>query len=113
MPLTAGKYVTTNGTPNKGRQTMQSDAYGPSDMAMLVAGQLTPSLTGLTGGTATDLDGVATASLAVGLIRMTLVSGELGFYELQAGTDAESSPDVIRPDDYAASANEKIWKRVL
>jgi hypothetical protein len=32
------------------------------------------------------------------------------FYVLEAGTNVESSPDVIRPDDFAAGTNEKVWK---
>ena len=32
------------------------------------------------------------------------------FYQLTSGTDAESAPDVIRPDDYSASTNQKVWK---
>ena len=31
-------------------------------------------------------------------------------YTLVAGTDAESLPDVIRPVDYNASTNAKVWK---
>jgi hypothetical protein len=31
-------------------------------------------------------------------------------YRLEAGTDAEDAPSVIRPDDYAESTNEKVWK---
>jgi hypothetical protein len=33
-----------------------------------------------------------------------------GYYELEIGTDAESLPDVVRPNDYAAVSNEKVWK---
>ncbi len=31
-------------------------------------------------------------------------------YELTTGTDAESIPDIVRPNDYAASTNEKVWR---
>ena len=31
------------------------------------------------------------------------------YYILQEGTDAESLPDIARPDDYAASTNERVW----
>ena len=31
------------------------------------------------------------------------------YYVLREGTDAESLPDVVRPNDYAASTNERIW----
>lgn len=68
-----------------------------------------PQLTGLTGGTSTDLDSVVTVSRDVGELVDLTVGGVLRVYELQAGTTAESSPNTIRPDDYASSTNEKIW----
>lgn len=68
-----------------------------------------PSLTGLTGGTSTDLDSVATVSRSIGEVVDLTVGNDLRIYELQSGTTAESSPGTIRPDDYAASTNEKIW----
>lgn len=42
--------------------------------------------------------------------RDTGSSNVLRNYELVSGTDAESSPDVIRPTDYATTTNEKVWK---
>ncbi len=33
-------------------------------------------------------------------------------YKLYAGTDAESVDAIIRPDDYNASTNTKVWKSV-
>lgn len=71
-------------------------------------------LTGLTGGTGTDLDGIATANGAVsaGEIVAVTLSDAVSFYQLQSGTDSEDSPTVIRPDDYASSTNEVIWKRL-
>ena len=68
-----------------------------------------PSLTGLTGGTSTDLDSIPTVSRSVGEVVDLTVGNDLRIYELQSGTTAESSPETIRPDDYAASTNEKIW----
>jgi hypothetical protein len=67
-------------------------------------------VTGLTGGGSTNLDGIETASIATGIKVAIDVSNELYVYELESGTDAESSPEIIRPNDYAASTNEKIWK---
>ena len=68
-------------------------------------------LSGLTGGSG-YMDGIATASgaAAVGWFQAVLVSGNTYFYRLEAGTDAESSPTVIRPDDYATTTNEVVWK---
>jgi hypothetical protein len=37
----------------------------------------------------------------------------LRVYELVSGTDAEVSPTVIRPTDYAGTTNEKVWKLAL
>lgn len=70
------------------------------------------ALTALTGGSATDLDGIATVNVAVGPILAVVLGQVLSYYQLFDGTDAESSPHVIRPDDYAASTNEKVWKLV-
>jgi len=69
------------------------------------------AIVGYTGGGATALDGVATASaLTVGYY-LEFVHSTDGprAYQLKAGTDAESSPDIIRPDDYNASTNAKVW----
>lgn len=74
-----------------------------------------PDITSLTGGTATDLDGVATVDLSTGWLYMTGVaigaSAPARAWYLTSGTLAEDVANgVIRPDDYAASTNEKIWK---
>lgn len=71
--------------------------------------------TALTGGAATALDGEATVGLTVGTtLRAAVVSGVLGWWQLQAGTDAENAAGgIVRPDDYATSTNEKVWKQVL
>ena len=66
----------------------------------------------LTGGTSSDFDSLATTSLSAGEAHAFFDddnSSAFRVYELAAGTDAEDSPDVIRPDDYAASTNEKVW----
>lgn len=69
-----------------------------------------PDITGLTGGTATDLDSIATVGLDVGRLQAVVTTAEgLLIYELQASTVSEVSPIRIRPDDYAASTNEKVW----
>lgn len=73
-----------------------------------------PDLTGLTGGSATDLDSLVTATgRDVDALVLLVVSGAMSIYQLTAGTDAESSPSIIRPDDYATTTNEKVWKLVL
>jgi hypothetical protein len=66
-------------------------------------------LTGLTGGSG-KLDGLLTVGEAAGWIVPVTVSEVTTYYRLTAGTTAESSPWVIRPNDYAAGTNEKVWK---
>jgi len=70
-----------------------------------------PSITGLAGGTATDLDGIATASGAypVGICIFIVISGIPHIYQLVSGTATESSPSIILPDDYNPSSNAKYW----
>jgi len=60
--------------------------------------------------TAQCLDAIPTVDLPTGLVVFFVLADAVQFYVLAAGTDAESSPDVIRPDDYAIGTNEKVWK---
>ena len=86
-------------------------------------------LTGLTGGASTDLDSLVTLNGgdATDLANLPMpgpaypINTELTVYIsnvrqiwfLKAGTDAENvSGGIVRPDDYAASTNEKVWVRV-
>jgi hypothetical protein len=66
----------------------------------------------LTGGGAGKLDGIATVSLPVPLNGFVVIGDDVYFYKLRAGTDAESSPSIIRPDDYAGGTNEKVWEQL-
>lgn len=71
------------------------------------AGIKTWNATALTGGATRALDAIATASLTDGDRAISLVSGALYIHEYDsAATDAEASPDYIRPDDYATSG---VW----
>jgi len=75
--------------------------------------QFLDTVTSQTGGTSADLDSVATVSRTVGEVVSFLDADNadaIRLYYLASGTDAENAPDVIRPDDYAASTNEKVWK---
>jgi hypothetical protein len=70
------------------------------------------TITALTGGT-DALDGIPTSGLGVGVLVQILVGGLLQTWQLQAGTTAEDvSAGVVRPDDHAASTNEKVWVRL-
>lgn len=68
-----------------------------------------PDITGLTGGTATDLDGIPTTGLAEGTMVAVFDGTETRLYRLTSGTNPESSPGVIRPDDFADPGNTKVW----
>ncbi len=66
-----------------------------------------------------DLKTEVTAGTNTGDIKWiyeeTLLSGsqystKLRFYQLRPGTDAESSPDILRPNDYAGGTNEVVWE---
>jgi hypothetical protein len=69
-------------------------------------------ITALTGGTSTDLDSIVTASgaIAAGTCIGVSINKSFYIYKLRAGTDAESSPNIIRPDDYASTSNEFVWE---
>lgn len=59
----------------------------------------------------TSLDAVITTDKTVGEFLLNIAVGnDIYLYRLRAGTDAESSPKIIRPDDYAATTNEKVWE---
>jgi hypothetical protein len=71
-----------------------------------------PAITGLTGGGSTKLDGLITAGKS-SLLTSIYVSSELQDWILFSGTNAEDSANgIVRPDDYDASTNAQVWKRV-
>lgn len=70
------------------------------------------TITGYTGGTSDKLDSVPTIGKTVPSLVAIVVSGVAHLYELVSATTAESSPSIIRPDDYATTTNEKVWKLV-
>lgn len=75
-----------------------------------------PSLTGLTGGAATDLDSLNTVSgtYAVGIVVFVVIGGIPSIYQLTEGTDAGNDPFVIRPNDYySQTGNKRVWKRLM
>lgn len=75
-----------------------------------------PAITGLTGGGTTKLDGLAvTTTHDIGRFEIVDVSGVAYGMELVTGTDVESSPTTVRPDNYGAtnpdgSTNNLTWK---
>ena len=72
------------------------------------------AITGLTGGTASDLDSVATTSLSVSdLHSVVTTEGVVELvYRLDSGTDAEDAPWIVRPDDYHATTNTRVWRLI-
>jgi len=75
-----------------------------------------PSITGLVGGAATDLDGLNTVSgnYAVGIVLFLVISGAPAIYQLTNGTDETNNPWVVRPNDYASQTGTKrVWKRLM
>lgn len=71
------------------------------------------AVTGLTGSTAADLDSITTTTLDTLSLAVFAISGEFQVWELQAGTAAENAANgIVRPDDYNASTNAKIWVRI-
>ena len=92
------------------RDLLNSDLDGVTPYPLTLGLLWLPNVTGYTGGGVTNLDGVSTVGKPVGTGAMFYHSldGYVG-YKLFAGTTAESSPGVIRPDDYNASTNAKVW----
>lgn len=45
-----------------------------------------------------------------GVFCAIIVAGVFFVYRLRSGTDAESSPSIIRPDDYDASDHQRVWE---
>lgn len=70
-------------------------------------------ITARTGGTSGCLDAIATTALAKPFLIAVVISGTAELWQLAAGTDAESVPFIVRPDDYDGSTNAVVWKRVL
>jgi hypothetical protein len=60
------------------------------------------------------IDAIPTTSLSITypLFVWILLAGQINTYRLRSGTDAEVSPFIIRPDDYAGTTNEKVWELI-
>ena len=59
-----------------------------------------------------DLLVTANNAIPVGTVQQFILAGIVESYLLEEGTTAESSPDTIRPNDYHAVNNPRIWTRV-
>ncbi len=103
-----------NGNREITAEDMQEFLEDIKDSFLNTTDQEYSGIKGLNSGlnTITGLKTVSTASLDTGVsiaFRDTDNSDVFRFYELIAGTTAESSPDIIRPDDYDGTTNQKIW----
>lgn len=83
MALTSGKYVITNGAPSGNIQTMQSDAYGPSDLADIIS-RLDNAENLIAVNTLRD-------SIDAGWSVLNMVEGIADEYEDQTGVDGGST----------------------
>lgn len=72
------------------------------------------SVTGLTGGGATNLDGaLSPTAVNVGSIVELYISSVPQLWRLFSGTDAENSAaGVVRPDNFHATTNPVVWKQI-
>lgn len=69
-------------------------------------------ITALTGGGTTALDGIPTVGKSKLLVEL-YVADELQTWRLFTGTTAEDAASgIVRPDDYNASTNAQVWKRL-
>lgn len=75
-----------------------------------------PSITGLDGGGASNLDGLNTVSgtYAVGIVIFLTLSGIPAIYQLTAGTEEQNLPFIVRPNDYdSQTGTKRVWKRLM
>lgn len=81
------------------------------------------NITSITGAAGTDVSinaasaldriptlGVAPQVAQIGRIVIFQIAGVQYQYRLRAGTDAEASPQIIRPNDYNGATNQQIWE---
>lgn len=98
---------------------IESDVCRGTDTAPVITSQPSASaclyyksITALTGGGSTALDGIPTVGKTALLVEL-YVSDELQTWRLFTGTLAEDTASgIVRPDDYNASTNAQIWKRL-
>lgn len=94
--------------------TVRRDVIDVSDISSSspqTIGYFNGTITGYTGGGATNLDGLPTVNRSVPqLLAFDHASYGGKVFKLRAGTDAEASPAIIRPDDYNATTNAKVWQ---
>lgn len=88
-------------------QNLTDSSFNLLDDALTGAQGVQPNVTD-----ETTLKAVVTVGVAVGahiIYRDTDAGNVLRVYELVAGTDAESSPGIVRPTDFDDPDNAKVW----
>ncbi len=97
-----------------GDEGTPTNADDPDEYLLKASGyEWLPTVTSKTGGTSIDLDAIPTVDRPVGGVVAfkdeDAALNQVRLYRLETGTDAEDSPDYIRPDDFNASTNAKVW----
>ena len=69
-------------------------------------------VTGYTGGGATNLDGIVTASVIGTVVIYVRINDNGAIYQLVSSTEATALPGIVRPLDYSAS-NQRVWLQVF
>ncbi|HEX2100865.1 MAG TPA: hypothetical protein VHF69_09385 [Candidatus Synoicihabitans sp.] len=90
------------------------EEFLPTITAQPFSGAFVP-LTALTGGGVGALDALETADgeVETGSIAFAIAAGEFSTWQLQDGTAAEDAAvGVVRPDDYNATTNARVWIRI-
>lgn len=95
---------------NNYRQRGTQGQYNPGSSGSGTGGNsgVDPSIT-----TLAQLAAVPTINLTPPVVKVWILEadGSTQVWRLLAGTDATVSGSIQRPDDYAASTNEKVWYR--
>jgi hypothetical protein len=111
-----GGYFPTNTTQAISSASVRAQAGTLKDSVFFLLDDAYSGAKGIAPGITTiaGLKAIVTTTLTAGglyvLFRDSGAGNALRVYELVTGTDAESSPGIIRPTDYAATTNEKVWK---
>ncbi len=96
------------GAPSKPAKKPVGPITSLEELASKSGANVVRAFTCLTGGTTGCLDKIAVAAIEDGDIAITMVGETVYFHQFDAdGTDAESSPAVIRPNDYSTAG---VWK---
>jgi hypothetical protein len=100
---------------DEGANTVANPIPDAQELIRWKSSGATAAFSSLTGGTSTDLDSLPTTALPIGVLAAVLDedgADTLRFYRLDSSTAAEASPNTIRPDDYATTTNERVWRLV-